>query len=189
MSKSNERLSVHLRVYRGKAMTYNATGESTNENHIVKLEYNTAEYKRFLSMLRANGFIKADVEKVLDLTTKDQNGNYDEVSDFEAIQKEVDSALNPDGIEKELTADQKRIAALEAKIEALTNGKDVKDIKVKDSKEVKADSKAEKIELTEEDKAALNDARKKYSELYGKKGHPGWDLAEVNKRIAEFKPE
>lgn len=197
MSKSkNERLSVHLRVYRGKTMTYNAKGESTNENHVVKLEYNTAEYKRFLNMLRANGFIKAEVEKVLDLSTKvegkakDEPGYYEEVADFSDIQKEVDLALNPDGVEKELTPDQKRIAALEAKLEALTGGSaETKNIKVNDAKNVDSGTKPEKTELNDDDKAALNDARAKYTELYGKKGHNGWDLAEINKRIAEFKPE
>jgi len=196
MSKSKERLSVHLRVYRGKTMTYNAQGESTNENHIVKLEYNTAEYKRFLSMLRANGFIQATVEKVLDLSTKvegkakDEPGYYEEVADFSDIQKEIDSALNPDGIEKPQTPEQKQIAELTARLDALTGNKEgTKNIKVNDVKNVDAGAKTEKVELSDDDKAALNDARAKYTELYGKKGHNGWDLAEINKRIAEFKPE
>lgn len=192
MSHKNSKLSVHVRVYRGKTMTYNAKGESTNENHVVKLEYNTAEYKRFLSMLRANGFIQADVEKVLDLTKKvegkekNEVGYYEEVKLFEDIQKEFDVALNPEGVEKELTPDQKRIAALEAKIEALSGGKpETKEIKVNDSKEVKET----KAELNDGQKAELKVAREKYVELYGKKGHPGWSVEELNVKIAEFKPE
>lgn len=196
MSHKNSKLSVHVRVYRGKTMTYNAKGESTNENHIVKLEYNTAEYKRFLSMLRANGFIQADVEKVLDLTKKvegkekNEVGYYEEVKPFEDIQKEFDVALNPEGVEKPQTPEQKQIAELTARLDALTGGKEgAKDIKVNDAKNVDAGSKTEKVELTEDDKAALNDARARYTELFKKKGHNGWDLAEINKRIAEFKPE
>jgi len=168
---SNSKLSVHVRVFRGKDLTYNAKGESTNENHVVKLEYNTAEYKRFLTMLRANGFIKAEVEKVLDLSKvnegklKNEKDYYKEVEDFKDIQKEIDSALNPDGVEKPLTADQQRIAALEAKLEALTGGKEdskeVKNIKVNDAKDVKP----EKVELSDDDKALLADARAKYTEL------------------------
>lgn len=204
--KNNERLSVHLRVYRGKTMTYNAQGQSTNEQILVKLEYNTAEYKRFLAMLRANGYIKATVEKVLDLTKsvegkdKDEPGYYEEVKDFSDIQKEVDTALNPEGITQAQTPEQKQIAELTARLDALTGAAnksevhdDLKSIAVKDftqeSTEPIAPLKTEKTELSEDDKNALNDARAKYTELYGKKGHNGWDLAEINKRIAEFKPE
>ena len=204
MSKSNnKRLSVHLRVYRGKSMTYNSKGESTNENHVVKLEYNTAEYKRFLSMLRSNGFIKADVEKVLDLSTKvdgkskDEPGYYEEVDNFEDIQKEVDFALNPDGAEKELTPDQKRIADLEASnaemkeaLDSIISGKkDIKNIKVNDSKDVKNENKEPKKELTEDEKTELKTVRDQYVSLYGKKGHPGWSVEELKQKISEFKPE
>jgi len=175
---SNSRLSIHLRVYRGKELTYNAQGKSTNENHIVKLEYNTAEYKRFLSMLKANGFIKADIEKVLDLSKvntgkeKSDKDYYQEVSEFADIQKEVDLALNPNGEEKELTADQKTIANLTARLDALEGGK-----------------KEGKVELSDEEKVTLKVARDKYVELYGKKGHPGWSVDELNQKIVEFKPE
>lgn len=177
---SKQRLSVHLRVYRGKTLTYNAKGESTNENHIVKLDYDTQEYKRFLSMLKANGFIKADVEKVLDINKPTKEG-YEEIEDLKYIQEEVEKAINPDGAEKELTEDQKRIAALEAKIEELTGGK-------------KADSKdggktAEpKKELTEEEKTELKTLRDEYVELNGgKKGHPGWGIDELKAKIEELK--
>jgi len=196
MSHKNSKLSVHVRVYRGKTMTYNAKGESTNENHVVKLEYNTAEYKRFLSMIRANGFIEAKVEKVLDLTKKvegkekNEAGYYEEVKPFEDIQKEFDVALNPEGVEKPQTAEQKQIAELTARLDALTGGKEgAKDIKVNDAKNVDAGSKTEKVELSDDKKAELKVAREKYVELYGKKGHPGWSVEELNVKIAEFKPE
>lgn len=195
-SKNNERLSVHLRVYRGKTMAYNAQGESTNENILVKLEYNTAEYKRFLAMMRANGYIKATVEKVLDLTKsvegkdKDESGYYEEVSDFADIQKEVDTALNPEGIEQAQTPEQKQIAELTARLNALEGGKEgVKNIKVNDAKNVDAGTKTEKVELTDDQKSELKDVRDEYVKLYGKKGHPGWSVEELKAKIAEFKPE
>lgn len=174
---SNQKLCVHLRVYRGKELTYNKDGQSTNENHLVKLEYQTSEYKRFLSHLRPNGFIKAEVEAVLDLSKtnegkkKDEIGYYQKVDDVSVFQKEVELALNHTG-ETKLTPDQERIAALEAKLDALTGGK-------KDTG---------KVELTEEEKELLKTARDKYSELYGKKGSPLWTLEEINQKISEFKP-
>lgn len=199
MSKSNEKLSVHLRVYRGKTLSYNAQGEVTTENHLVKLEHNTAEYKRFLSMLRANGFIEVKVEKVLNISkpvegkTKDEPGYYEEVKDFKDITKEVNLALNPDGAEKELTADQKKIADLEAKLDAFMNG----------GNKAKEDSKKTEIVKTDEDKKVLTDAltnpapandklknaRDKYLEVFGKKGHHSWTVEEIEQKIAEFKPE
>lgn len=181
---SKQKLSVHLRVYRGQSLTYNEKGECITENHIVKLEYGTQEYNLFLDMLPSNGFIKGTVEKVLDVTKKNEKGSYDEVKDFDHIQKEIDAHLVPK--EAKLTPEQERIAALEAKIEALTSGDSkAKEIKVNDAKEVKEPKK----ELSDDEKAELDEARKKYVELYGKKGHNGWDLATINQKIAEFKPE
>lgn len=107
---------VHLRVYRSKngsrEISYNADGSIQNENSLVKEIYNTLEWKNYLRHIGVHGFIKVVVEKVM------LNG---ESQPTEAIQKEVDEAMNPTA-NVPLTPEQKRIAELEAKLDALVNG-------------------------------------------------------------------
>lgn len=107
---------VHLRVYKGIGGNSNilkdGNGKIQNENHLVKEIYNTLEWSNYLKNIRVHGFVKVDVEKVIE--------NGEEIS-TEAIQKEVDSAMNPVA-DVPQTPDQKRIAELEAKIDALANG-------------------------------------------------------------------
>jgi len=164
-------LAIHLRIFKGPKMAYDEKGNSINENHLVHLAYDTAEYKKYLSLLPANGIIKAEVEKVLDLNKvnegkeKSDADYYKSVDDFEDIQAEIDAIMNPEGV-VELTPDQKRIQELEAKVNALLG----------------------KTEDSEDDNSELKEARAKYEELYGKKGGPKWTVEEINQKIAEFKP-
>jgi len=119
---ANTKPVVQLRVYKsngtGNQLSYNENREVLNENHLVKLIYNTLEWRNYLEYLRVHGFIKVLVERVLQPTKE----GYEEVKEFSNIQKEVDSAMNPQK-EIALTPEQKKIAELEAKLNALTESK------------------------------------------------------------------
>ena len=107
---------VHLRVFKGREMLYDADGNVRTPSQIVKLTHDTVEWKNFLNNLPAT-FGMAKVEKVLsDLG----NGEYKEVENPVEITKEVEAVFKTP--EKELTPEQKRIADLEAKLEAITKG-------------------------------------------------------------------
>ena len=117
-------LMVHLRVYRGKELSYDAQGSSKNENHLVHIHYDTPEWKRYLAHLMPNGIIKATVEKVLDLNdvnkgkTKEDADYYKSIEDFKDIQKEVNASLTT-STTVELTQEQKEIAELKEQVKAL----------------------------------------------------------------------
>lgn len=148
---------VHLRVYKGRELNYTAEGKIKNENHLVKITYGTVEWKNFMDNLKPNGFVKVDVEKVL-------NGDTLEAEkDFSNISKEVRESF--DGDQKTiLTPDQKRIAELEAKLEALANGNP-------------------KSGTDDE----LAKARKEYMEVFGKQGHYSWSVEQIREKIEEVK--
>lgn len=107
---------VHLRVYRSKngsnQISYDANGNVQNESQSVKEIHNTLQWTNYLRHIGVHGFIKVDVEKVI------QDGKE---LPTEAIQKEVNEALSPSANVPQ-TPEQKRIAELEAKLEALING-------------------------------------------------------------------
>lgn len=109
---------VHLRVYKssgfGNQISKGEDGKIQNENYPVKVIHNTVEWANYLKYIGIHGFVKVEVEKVMQ-PIKD---GYEEVKEFDAIKKEVENALNPKA-KTELTPEQKRIAELEAKLEAL----------------------------------------------------------------------
>lgn len=164
MSKSIQKPIVHLRVYRGNGqnsqLSYNANGTIQNENNLVKLKYNTIGWVNYLKHLPMSGFVKVSAEKVF--------VNGAEVKDISLYEKEVEKAFTG-GREKPLTPEQKQIAQLQERINALEGEK----------------SGAGKKELSEEEKELLAQARKRYEELYGKKGFAGWSLEEIQARIVE----
>jgi hypothetical protein len=104
---------VHLRIYKGGKMMYDENGVVQNPNQLVKLKYGTLEWSNFLKNLPSMGFTSAKVEKVLDEKT------LDEIPASNLMLEEVANVYKAPA--KELTADQKRIADLEAKLESLTN--------------------------------------------------------------------
>lgn len=106
--------TVQLRIYKGSEKTFKVkNGENVciNENQKVTLTYDTLEWKNYFKYIGASGFGIIEVEKCFD----NEGNEVDipkEVADFVA-----NVFVTP---EAELTPDQKRIADLEAKIEALT---------------------------------------------------------------------
>jgi hypothetical protein len=178
-----QELAVHLRVHRGKELTFNSKGESTNENHPVVLIYDTPEWVNYLKHLMPNGIIKAEVKKVLDLTKinegkiKSDVDYYQEVADTSAIQAEVDKYLIP--AEARLTPEQEQIKELKERLDALTG-------KGQASTAVSGPSVEDKA-ATEQAKADKKAATEKYFALYGKNPAPVWTLEIINQKIAEFK--
>lgn len=164
MSKQNP--IVHLRVYRpfgqSKGISYDENRKVQNENILVKLNHGVLEWNNYLKHIHANGFVKAIVEKVM---------KGDKEIDKKAYQDEVDKAFKP--VEAPLTADQKRIADLEAKLEKLTNGSNDQS-GGKGSKDGSDDGNDD-----------LKDLKVKYEEVFGKKPFNGWDTDTIKKKIEE----
>jgi len=146
---------VHLRVYKGLQLFYDANGKVVNPNQIVKLTHDTIEWKNFLKNVQSLGFNSIKVEKMLNGTT------LEEIEIPKEIEVEVADVFKKK--EVELTADQKRIADLEAKLEALTK------------KEV-----PQGINL-------LSELREEYELLSGKKPHHTWKESKLVELIEELK--
>lgn len=167
---SKQKPIVHLRVFRqegnSKDIVYNSEGKPLNENHLVKLEYDTLQWRETIKNLNVF-YVIAKVEKVLQPTEE----GYEEIKNFSSIEKELQDAFNPTQ-KRELTPEQKKIADLEAKIDALTRGQaPVKDIDVEDA------------EIVDD----LSEARKEYQDHFGKKGHHSWTAEQIREKIEEDK--
>jgi len=158
---------VHLRVYksngRDSEISYSADGSVQNENILVKLRHDTLEWSNYLKHLVVNGFVKVEVEKVID-------GNID------SIKKEVNDAMFPIK-EVVLSPEQKKIADLEAKLDALM-GKDVK-VEEKTIDVVYEDVSAD-VATKEE---TLKEARERYKKVVGKRAFPGWSIDQLNEKM------
>jgi hypothetical protein len=156
---------VKLRVYRGVELNYDAKGNVKNENFLISVEHGTNLWKLTMKNLKLNGYCKVEVESVWQLQS---DSTYKEVEDKNAIVKEVKNSFE---FEKEvvLTPDQKRIAELEAKLEAFMNG----------------GVKKEVVEEVTEN--SLEDIRAEYQVVVGKKPFNGWDKETLIEKIKEAK--
>lgn len=108
---------VHLRVYKGLKLFYDANGKVMNPNQVVKLTYNTIEWKNFIKNLSGIGFNSVEVEKVLSGDT------LEEIEMPKEILEEVKNIFKAK--ERELTPEQKEIAELRAIVAGLTEKKEV----------------------------------------------------------------
>jgi DNA-binding transcriptional MerR regulator len=148
---------VHLRVYKGLQLFYDANGKVMNPNQLVKLTHDTIEWKNFLKNVQSLGFNSIKVEKMLNGTT------LEEIEIQKEIEVEVADVFKKK--EVELTADQKRIADLEARIEALSKKE-----------------KPEGINL-------LGELKEEYEKLSGKKAHHLWKEDKLVELIEELKSQ
>lgn len=171
----NQMLSVHLRVFRGEKLSYNADGTAQTENFIVKLQYDTSEYTSFLKMLVPNGYVKVDIERVLDLNKKDASRKYgyEEVEDKSKFQEEVKNAMAkflevPETHEQKIASMAKEMAELR---EMLKNS-------------IKENVVPEVVPEVDADLAA---ARTEYFALVGKQGNANWNVETIKQKIAELK--
>lgn len=173
--------AVKLRIYRGSKMSYDANGNVQNENQLVTLIHNTVEWRNYLKMLVANQFLDVKAEKVIYCDKeKDKDGFFvDKISEvdqevIDGINDEIKKALTEP--ERALTPQEKKIAELEAKLDALINGKSEK----KPKKEKKSSEK-------ETNPHELSDLRDEYEKLYDKKPFNGWKADKLKEMIAEKK--
>ncbi|WP_299116921.1 hypothetical protein [uncultured Winogradskyella sp.] len=129
MAKTVKKPIVHLRVYKsngmGNKVSYDENRKVQNENTLVKLQHNSLEWTNYLKNIRFLGYIKVDVEgaylideaNLEDPKTTEVKGDV-----LKSITVEVEQAFSGNK-EVELTPEQKKIAELEAKIEALSKPK------------------------------------------------------------------
>jgi len=157
-----ERVILTLQVFQGK-VTYDAQGNVTSENHLMKLEYNTKQFDIFLLSAK-NFFTRIKFIKATDGVVQ-KDGSIKEIEVSPELIKRIESCLSAP--EAKLTPEQEKIKELEAKINALVNG---------------ATPKSEKVVESSDE---LEVARAKYEELYGEKPHHKLSLAKLNAAIAE----
>lgn len=168
---------VHLRVYRGKSLNYDANGNITTENWSVKLIHDIPEYHLFLKNMRPNGYIHVEVENVTELVDIDEDGisSYQELKDISQYQKEVENAFKIKAAP--LTDEQKRIAELEATIkrfESMMNGK--------------GGSKQVSEEASADDSDELASVQAEYERVLGKKPHHLKTIDKLKQEIKAAKP-
>lgn len=157
---------VSLQVYKGKTLSYNKDGSVQNENHPVKIEHNTISWRNFMKYLCANGYVDVKVNSAY---TVDADYKQTPYKDIDAIKKEVKEALTPTPI-KVVTPEQKEIAELKAKVDALM-GISPKEIK--------------KIEVVQE--AGKKEAVAEYKKVFNKKPFHSWDVKTLKEKIANKK--
>ena len=161
---------IKLRCYRGSELNYTAEGKVKNENNLVSLAHGSKNWVIFMKNLSLNGFCKVEVEKAFNDLGESK---YEEIKDLEIYKEEVSKSFKSEK-EVALTPDQKRIAELEAKLEAFMSGNT-------DKKEVKT----EKVETKTE--SNIDDVKKEYEKIVGKKPFYNWDKATLLEKIAEAK--
>ena len=179
---------VHLRVYKGTQMTFDANQKPLNENQLVKMQHGSFEWNNFMKMAGRNGYCKMEVEKVIEVSGIGEDEKIEVIEDTKAIKAEVKNAINPEQ-EVVLTPDQQKIKDLEAKLEAFMSSgakpdvkkveakvADVKEIEVKDPVEVKSDYPTDPTEL-----------RAMYEEVTGDKPHHKAKDETLIEKMNEFK--
>lgn len=177
---------VRLRVYKGQKMSYDENGRPQNENQKVTLVHDTAQWKNYLKTLRANRFIKVDVEEVFYAeSVKNEDGFFkDNITEaekdlIETIEQEVKDAFELKTDTR--TPEQIKIAELEAKINALSNGS----AKVKDTK--KTEAKDIGGETPPDDDEDIDALKAEYEKVVGKKPHHMAGVEKLKEGIANAK--
>lgn len=154
---NNKKTVVHLRAFKG-AELYDASGNLKSSSQIVKLIYNTLEWRNFVKNILSLGYSSAKVEKVL----QESDGKFEEIDAPVEILKEVENVFKVP--EKELTTEQKEIAELKAIVADLTKG-----------------NKASKgINL-------LSDLKKEYASMTDAIPNPDWTVQEYQDILADMK--
>lgn len=143
---------VSLRVYRGQ-LNYDAKGNVTSENQIVKLKHDTQEYYNFLKKLRVNGYHKVEVEKAVKMAKYNSDETDEEITDLSQYSKEVDKAFNP--VIENKTPEQLELEKQRKEIEEL--------------KALIKGSTIQKQDAPKSDPNELEEARVKYLEVFDKK--------------------
>lgn len=155
---NNRKPIVHLRVFKGQKKLYDANGKLETPSQIVKLTYNTVEWKNFLNNL-AFTFGIVEVEKVL---SDSGNGEYKLMDTPDEIKKEVEAVFKTP--EKELTPEQKELAELREAVKALSKG----------------NKKEKGIDL-------LDDLKKEWASLTEAIPNPEWGVQDYQDAISDIR--
>lgn len=177
---------VHLRVYRGRELTYNKNGNITTENWVIKEVYGIPEWYLTLKMLRPNGFCEVVVEKVTQL--QEDGVRYVEVHDFSKIAAEVAEAFMLPT--EKLSPEQQRIADLEktiAEMRSMLKGSYTapKESFVVPNKLDETNNIVEKQPTSKLDE--LETLQAEYLTLKGEKAHHLWKAERLKAEIAVLK--
>jgi hypothetical protein len=165
MSNEVKKPVVHLRVFKGNQMTYDGNGKVLNPNQLVKIKYDTIEWKNFLNNLVASGYTSAKVEKSLYISFIDGKENVEEANNTIAdLQKEVDAKFAVNA--PKLSPEQQQIADLTARLDALT----------------KQTAPAGGVVL-------LDKYREEYKALVGKDADTRWKEARILEEMETFKAD
>jgi hypothetical protein len=153
---SQECVNVHLQALKG-AEVFNAKQNLVTPNDKFKVTYGSKEWENVLSRAKSFGYTEIKVLSVVDKTGKDK------VEDNGLIQKEVNEAMTSE--EKQLTPEQKEIAELKARLEAMESNGSKKDDVI--------------------DTELLEKLRKQYSDLFDKKPHHLLGVEKLQEAINE----
>lgn len=149
---------LHLRLIKGVSILKDEKGNIANQKEEAKVIYGTFDYNLYLKNIPLMGYNHVEVIKTVEFTGSESK----EIETPTEIIAELKLATTG-GKEPELTHEQKTIAALMARLEAL-------------------EGKGNDDDADEELKAA----RERYFDVVGKKGGPKWTVDEINTRISEF---
>lgn len=162
MSNEVKKPIVHLRVFKGNQMTYDANGKILNQNQLVKIKHDTIEWKNFLNNLIASGYTSAKIEKVIYISFVDGKEVVQEAEISSTIQSEVDAKFKANA--PVLTPEQQQIAELTARLDALT-----------------------KQQAPTGGVVLLDQYRAEYKELVGKDADTRWKEARILEEMETFK--
>lgn len=134
---------VHLKVIKSSSkhrdVSYDKHGNLQNKVDIIKIVYNTKEWKHFIANHNSHNFITISVEKVMEFDGK----NWKDIETPKEIEDVVKKSLVREK-EVDLTPDQARIAELERKLELLTGSIDEDDDRPKRGRKPKQENETEK---------------------------------------------
>jgi len=152
--------TIELKIFKGKEINYDASGKIKNVQQKLTLTHGDLQYPKHLANIKNLGICKVEV-----VAMYDHKGEK-----IELTQADIDEAMKLIYSEpvKELTPEQKQIAELTARLDAVTNP----------TPEVKTETSPE-----------LKEARAEYEKLAGKKGSPKWTLEEVLAKTEELKSQ
>lgn len=178
--KTQKNLIVQVRVYKGK-VNYNEKGELTSQAQLIKLRHGIKEWTLFLKSITQMGWSRVDVIKCLDGNTrieKDGMINHPVIDTPDNIAVEIKEAMV--GPKKQLTPEQQEIKDLKDQMAELLESKKGKS-KGDGTKDGTSTNTSTSTKNDSDEK--LNDTRKEYEEVFGKKPHHKKTLEKLTEEI------
>lgn len=171
---SNQIKTVALEVYRGERK-FDENGKYIGEKQEVTFTYGDTEWAKHIGRLKNLGINSVEVVKAYGKGEwkgegLDKKMVFPEIEVSDELKKEVQSLFNPQP-KTELTPEQKEIAELKARLDALT----------------KPDDKKTKETTDEEIESLRSDYLKKFNKAVpnNKKNDAEWIKEEISKKDAE----